>query len=147
MNRSSDMVESETVLNSTKENFSSGMDVSMEMSHRNRPKEEKKVNKNAQANLPSCPKTKKSFPSRNMELMPGEQPDMAIEKVKSMTILLFEDVDMVFEDDRGFMGAVTQLAATAKRPIILTSNGKFFGGRILFSRSTDVIGSCLFFFR
>jgi hypothetical protein len=125
MSRSAD---TETALNptTTKESFSSGTEVSTEISHRNRLKEEKKVNKKAfQTSPASYSKTKKSLPSRNMELMLGEQPDVSIEKEKSMTILLFEDVDMVFEDDRGFMAAVTQLAATAKRPIILTSNGEF----------------------
>lgn len=55
----------------------------------------------------------------------AKQLDESIESDKSMTVLLFEDVDMVFEDDRGFMAAVAQVAATAKRPIILTSNGGF----------------------
>ena len=117
------MVESEATSNSTKENFSSAKEFSTETSHRNRPKEEKKVNKKAQANHGSIPKTKKSL-SRNVEVFSEEQPDISIENEKSMTILLFEDVNMVFEDDRGFMAAVAQLAATAKRPIILTSNGR-----------------------
>ena len=119
------MVESETAFNSTKENFFSAKEVSTETFHRNRPKEEKKVNKKAQANPGSIPKTKKSLSSRNVEVISEEQPDISIENEKSMTILLFEDVNMVFEDDRGFMAAVAQLAATAKRPIILTSNGRF----------------------
>ncbi|MCO5560256.1 hypothetical protein L7F22_013867 [Adiantum nelumboides] len=54
----------------------------------------------------------------------AEKHDVSKECDKSLTVLLFEDVDMVFEDDRGFIAAVTQLAATAKRPIILTSNDK-----------------------
>ncbi|MCO5594772.1 hypothetical protein L7F22_048805 [Adiantum nelumboides] len=53
-----------------------------------------------------------------------EKHDVSQECDKSLTVLLFEDVDMVFEDDRGFIAAVAQLAATAKRPIILTSNDK-----------------------
>ncbi|XP_062098081.1 uncharacterized protein LOC133803953 isoform X2 [Humulus lupulus] len=37
-------------------------------------------------------------------------------------LILFEDVDITFLDDRGFMAAVQQIADTAKGPIILTSN-------------------------
>lgn len=39
-------------------------------------------------------------------------------------IILFEDVDIVFDEDRGFISTILQLAETAKRPIILTSNKK-----------------------
>ncbi|KAK1384333.1 AAA domain-containing protein [Heracleum sosnowskyi] len=38
------------------------------------------------------------------------------------TLILFEDVDAVLEEDRGFIGTIQQLAETAKRPMILTSN-------------------------
>ncbi|KAI5060549.1 hypothetical protein GOP47_0024969 [Adiantum capillus-veneris] len=41
---------------------------------------------------------------------------------KNRAILLLEDVDVLFDVDRGFMAAVAQVAATAKRPIILTTN-------------------------
>ncbi|KAM6544442.1 hypothetical protein CsatB_008889 [Cannabis sativa] len=37
-------------------------------------------------------------------------------------LILFEDVDITFLEDRGFIAAVQQIADTAKGPIILTSN-------------------------
>lgn len=40
------------------------------------------------------------------------------------TLILFEDVDAVLDEDRGFIGTIQQLAETAKRPMILTSNSK-----------------------
>ncbi|XP_077250105.1 P-loop containing nucleoside triphosphate hydrolases superfamily protein isoform X2 [Tasmannia lanceolata] len=40
------------------------------------------------------------------------------------TLVLFEDVDTIFDEDRGFIGSILQIAETAKRPIILTSNSK-----------------------
>ncbi|ERM95492.1 hypothetical protein AMTR_s00008p00268620, partial [Amborella trichopoda] len=40
------------------------------------------------------------------------------------SLILFEDVDTIFNEDRGFLAAILQLAETAKRPIILTSNRK-----------------------
>ncbi|KAK2979085.1 LOW QUALITY PROTEIN: hypothetical protein RJ640_026035, partial [Escallonia rubra] len=38
------------------------------------------------------------------------------------TVILFEDVDTTLYEDRGFIATIKQLAETAKRPMILTSN-------------------------
>lgn len=46
-------------------------------------------------------------------------------RIAIKTLILFEDVDTVFEEDCGFISSVLQLAETAKRPIILTSNSEF----------------------
>lgn len=40
------------------------------------------------------------------------------------TLILFEDVDITFPEDRGFIAAVQLIAETAKGPIVLTSNSK-----------------------
>ncbi|XP_068639047.1 uncharacterized protein [Aristolochia californica] len=40
------------------------------------------------------------------------------------SLILFEDVDIVFDEDRGLIGTILQLAETAKRPMILTCNSK-----------------------
>lgn len=42
------------------------------------------------------------------------------------TLILFEDVDVTAYEDRGFIATIQQLAETAKRPMILTSNSKEF---------------------
>lgn len=47
---------------------------------------------------------------------------VACEKVQ--TLILVEDVDILFPDDRGCIAAIQQIAETAKGPIILTSNSK-----------------------
>lgn len=44
--------------------------------------------------------------------------------LRGLRVILFEDVDIVFEEDSGFMGALTLLARTSKCPIIFTSNSK-----------------------
>lgn len=44
--------------------------------------------------------------------------------LRGLRVILFEDVDIVFEEDSGFMGALVLLARTAKCPIIFTSNSK-----------------------
>lgn len=41
--------------------------------------------------------------------------------VKKMCVLLIEDVDIVFDQDDGFILALQQLVTTSKRPIILTT--------------------------
>ncbi|XP_024518680.1 uncharacterized protein LOC112341912 [Selaginella moellendorffii] len=38
------------------------------------------------------------------------------------TIILFEEIDTVFEEDKGFLAAIGQLAKSSKRPMVLTSN-------------------------
>ncbi|XP_023020716.2 enhanced level of genomic instability 1 isoform X1 [Leptinotarsa decemlineata] len=40
---------------------------------------------------------------------------------KKMCVILIEDIDIVFEQDDGFISALTQLITTSKRPIVLTT--------------------------
>ena len=44
--------------------------------------------------------------------------------LRRLRVILFEDVDTVFEEDAGFMGALGLLARTSKCPIIFSSNSK-----------------------
>ncbi|CAN4099674.1 unnamed protein product [Withania somnifera] len=43
---------------------------------------------------------------------------------ETKTLILFEDVDTALCEDRGFVSTIQQLAETAKRPMILTSNSE-----------------------
>lgn len=43
---------------------------------------------------------------------------------KNMSIILVEDVDIIFAEDNGFLAAITQLMTLTKRPIILTTNNR-----------------------
>ncbi|NXR23880.1 ATAD5 protein, partial [Cinclus mexicanus] len=46
---------------------------------------------------------------------------------KSATsLILFEEVDIIFDEDVGFLNAIKTFMATAKRPVILTSNDPTF---------------------
>jgi hypothetical protein len=47
--------------------------------------------------------------------------------LRGLRVILFEDVDTVFEEDSGFMGALGLLARTSKCPIIFSSNSKTSG--------------------
>lgn len=42
--------------------------------------------------------------------------------IKKLTLLLIEDADIIYEEDEGFINALTQLIASSKRPIIITSS-------------------------
>jgi hypothetical protein len=48
--------------------------------------------------------------------------NVACDKVQ--TLILVEDVDILFPEDRGCIAAIQQIAETARGPIILTSNSK-----------------------
>ncbi|XP_022748659.1 uncharacterized protein LOC111298179 isoform X2 [Durio zibethinus] len=48
--------------------------------------------------------------------------ETGIGQAKAKALILFEDVDISFPEDRGFAAAVKQIAEKAKGPVILTSN-------------------------
>lgn len=50
--------------------------------------------------------------------------DAPFEQQKVKPLILFEDVDITFLEDRGFVAAIEQIANTAKGPLILTTNSK-----------------------
>lgn len=52
--------------------------------------------------------------------------DEASKQVLNKTLILFEDVDTVFDEDRGFISTILKMAETTKWPIILTSNSEHF---------------------
>lgn len=68
-------------------------------------------------------------------------PDMdqthSLLKKKATCLILFEEVDVVFEDDVGFHAAIKTLMATTKRPVILTTTDPLFRER--FNRNLDEI--------
>lgn len=42
------------------------------------------------------------------------------------SVILIEEVDLLYDEDKGFWAAVVELVAESKRPVILTCNGKWF---------------------
>ncbi|XP_034248818.1 ATPase family AAA domain-containing protein 5 isoform X3 [Thrips palmi] len=54
--------------------------------------------------------------------VPKSGNDVEDDKTKKMSLILFEDVDIVFEEeDEGFLSAISTLVSTSKRPVILTT--------------------------
>ncbi|CAG5942061.1 unnamed protein product [Menidia menidia] len=45
-------------------------------------------------------------------------------KRMATSLILFEEVDVIFEDDVGFLAAIKAFMTTTRRPVILTTNGK-----------------------
>ncbi|KAK7929949.1 hypothetical protein WMY93_006344 [Mugilogobius chulae] len=50
-------------------------------------------------------------------------------KKNTISLILFEEVDIVFKDDVGFLAAIKTLMRTTKRPVILTTNDPLFRER------------------
>ena len=49
---------------------------------------------------------------------------MLLESTMGKTCILLEDVDILFEEDKGFWNAIQAIIETSKCPIILTCSGK-----------------------
>lgn len=47
------------------------------------------------------------------------------EKIAKNSLILLEDIDLVFDEDEGFVSAACQLASNTKRPIIMTCKETF----------------------
>ncbi|CAK9154618.1 unnamed protein product [Ilex paraguariensis] len=64
--------------------------------------------------------------SQNASRVPGKsvckENKTSSDECNIKTLVLFEDVDATLYEDRGFIATIQQLAETAKRPMILTSN-------------------------
>lgn len=45
-------------------------------------------------------------------------------KKVATSLILFEEVDVVFDDDSGFLAAIKTFMTTTKRPVILTTSGE-----------------------
>uniref|UniRef100_A0A0C9RI96 ATAD5 protein n=1 Tax=Fopius arisanus TaxID=64838 RepID=A0A0C9RI96_9HYME len=54
---------------------------------------------------------------------PGSQIKLKSEKIPQNSLILVEDVDLVFDEDEGFVSATCQLATNTKRPIVMTCRG------------------------
>ncbi|KFO78416.1 ATPase family AAA domain-containing protein 5, partial [Cuculus canorus] len=59
--------------------------------------------------------------SINKEVEGGEH-----NRKSATSLILFEEVDIIFDEDAGFLSAIKTFMATAKRPIVLTTNDPTF---------------------
>uniref|UniRef100_A0A8C1ETJ5 ATPase family AAA domain containing 5a n=1 Tax=Cyprinus carpio carpio TaxID=630221 RepID=A0A8C1ETJ5_CYPCA len=49
------------------------------------------------------------------------------DKRTATSLILFEEVDIIFDDDAGFLAAIKHFMTTTKRPVILTTSDPIFG--------------------
>ncbi|XP_026215047.1 ATPase family AAA domain-containing protein 5b isoform X2 [Anabas testudineus] len=68
---------------------------------------------------------------------PGCDQTVPQSKKTATSLILFEEVDVIFEDDVGFLAAIKTFMTTTKRPVILTTNDPTFRER--FSCSLEEI--------
>ncbi|NWQ78802.1 ATAD5 protein, partial [Columbina picui] len=59
--------------------------------------------------------------SINKEVEGGEH-----NRKSATSLILFEEVDIIFDEDAGFLSAIKTFMATAKRPVVLTTNDPTF---------------------
>ncbi|XP_068448291.1 ATPase family AAA domain-containing protein 5b isoform X2 [Clinocottus analis] len=59
----------------------------------------------------------------------GSDPTVAKNRKTATSLILFEEVDVIFDDDVGFLAAVKTFMATAKRPVVLTTSDPSFRER------------------
>ncbi|NXW57869.1 ATAD5 protein, partial [Eurystomus gularis] len=59
--------------------------------------------------------------SVNKEVEGGEH-----NRKSATSLILFEEVDIIFDEDAGFLSAIKTFMATAKRPVVLTTNDPTF---------------------
>ncbi|KFP26918.1 ATPase family AAA domain-containing protein 5, partial [Colius striatus] len=70
----------------------------------------------------SCEEKKDAqIKSVNKEVEGGEH-----NRKSATSLILFEEVDIIFDEDAGFLSAIKTFMATAKRPVILTTNDPTF---------------------
>ncbi|XP_065591544.1 ATPase family AAA domain-containing protein 5 [Cyrtonyx montezumae] len=69
----------------------------------------------------SCEEKDVQLKPMNKEVEEGEH-----NRKSATSLILFEEVDIIFDEDAGFLSAIKTFMATAKRPVILTTNDPTF---------------------
>ncbi|KAM4822957.1 ATPase family AAA domain-containing protein 5 [Urocitellus parryii] len=63
-----------------------------------------------------------SVPNSNIKEFGAEEPN----RKNATSLILFEEVDVIFDEDAGFLNAIKTFMATTKRPVILTTSDPTF---------------------
>lgn len=54
---------------------------------------------------------------------PKEKGSEEQSKKTATSLILFEEVDVIFDEDSGFLAAIKTFMTTTKRPVVLTTSG------------------------
>lgn len=95
----------------------------------------KEPNSQDKKTQPACPKKSakaKATDSKCKECPVGTPASTKISaedqgKRAATSLILFEEVDIIFDDDTGFLAAIKTFMTTTKRPVILTTSDPTFG--------------------
>lgn len=79
----------------------------------------RRTGKKILTNFQEATKSHRVKRSRQNTLLPVKK-KAAEKKVPQNSLILIEDVDVIFDEDEGFVSATFQLAANTRRPIVLT---------------------------
>ncbi|XP_026566868.1 ATPase family AAA domain-containing protein 5 [Pseudonaja textilis] len=85
--------------------------------------------KNQEEKVPSSNKeNRKSLAENKPELKSGKRRKKEEESSNkcATSLILFEEVDIIFDEDTGFLNAIKTFMSTTKRPVILTTNDPLF---------------------
>lgn len=74
--------------------------------------------------LKGCPKTSGKVTQAECKSQESKASCEEQSKRTATSLILFEEVDVIFDDDFGFLAAVKTFMATTKRPVILTTSGE-----------------------
>ncbi|XP_063149639.1 ATPase family AAA domain-containing protein 5 [Candoia aspera] len=72
---------------------------------------------------------RKSLAAKKTQIKSGKRRNKEEESSKTCatSLILFEEVDVIFDEDVGFLNAIKTFMSTTKRPVILTTNDPLFG--------------------
>lgn len=70
--------------------------------------------------------TLESFFKKAEEKNNRKKESETVNKQRKQSLILLEEVDILFEEDKGFWSAVIDLCQKSKRPIVMTCNGKVY---------------------
>ncbi|KAM4691155.1 ATPase family AAA domain-containing protein 5 [Rhinophrynus dorsalis] len=70
--------------------------------------------------------TERRINRNHQDTVQQEQGSEESHRKMATSLILFEEVDVIFDDDYGFLSAIKTFMSTAKRPVILTTSGKRF---------------------
>ncbi|XP_072168365.1 uncharacterized protein [Diadema setosum] len=88
-------------------------------------KSPKKLAKKSPAKRPLTSQTKAS----KQQTLGGPKPTSDLghkPKTTATSLILFDEVDIIFDEDKGFLSAITSLMESTKRPIVLTTSDPRF---------------------
>ncbi|XP_072043237.1 uncharacterized protein [Amphiura filiformis] len=92
--------------------------------------DDKKAAKDSSKSKSKAKKGKEEPPAVTM--VTKKKTDVAVEKtIPSASVILFEEIDVVFEEDKGFLAAIASFMETTKRPIILTTSDPQFAANFV----------------